>query len=156
MLLVTLSQPRLYYIFNVLLYIGVAVFSVLKSGIAINFAGIIWLILLSVVSLVLYYFLQVITVIPTFWFVKLWSLQDVMGKLNQFMRYPMNIFPSFLRILFFIAFPVMTATYIPAKTLFYAPEASSIIFMIVVTVIFGFITNLLWRLGLKSYASASS
>lgn len=156
MVLITISQPRLYYIFNVLLYIGVSIFSMLKSGLDIGFFSVMWLIFLSAISIVLYYFLQVITVIPTFWFIKLWSLQDLIGKMNQFMRYPMNIFPTFLKVLFFIAFPIMATSYVPAKTLFYAPEASSIMFMIAITVVFYFITNWLWSQGLKAYASASS
>jgi len=156
MILVTISQPRFYYAFNILLYIGVTIFSIIKSGIAIGAMNVFWLLFLFVISIVLYYFLQVITVIPTFWFIKLWSLQDLMGKLNGFMRYPMNIFPSFLKIAFFIAFPVMATSYIPAVSLFYAPRASSIMFMIGITVVFYFITNWLWKLGLKNYASASS
>lgn len=156
MVLVSISKPRIYGIISVLFEIGLAIYALAHVGIPFGILNIVFFILMFVLSFVLYYFLRWVTIIPAFWFIRLWSLRDLIGKLNQFMRYPAGIFPSVLKYALFIFFPILTVSYIPARTLFYQPRIEFIIYMFVATIFFGVLTKMFWQAGLKHYGSASS
>lgn len=156
MILVSLSKPRIYGIISVAFEAVLAIYALAHTGINYGVANILFFFIMFALSFILYYFLRWITLMPAFWFIRLYSLRDLMGKFNQFMRYPAGIFPSVLKYALFVFFPILTISYIPTRTLFYQPRFEFIIYMFVATFVFGIITKLLWQAGLKHYGSASS
>lgn len=156
MVLVSISKPRLYSFIALLFDLGLMIYSLLNAGLPIGVASFVWFIFLTILSIFLFYFLSIITVIPAFWVTKLSALTDFMNRMIQFARYPSGVFSPLLRIILSTLFPIIVVSYFPVRTLFYPPQFSYIIYMIVITVLFGLITKLLWRLGEKNYGSASS
>lgn len=156
MVLVSISKPHVYEFLNLFFIIPLMLYAALKSGINIGYMNVIWFVILFVMAQLLYYFIQILTVVPAFWFIRLWSLQDILGRLSQFMRYPVNIFPFYLKFLLMVLVPILSVSYIPVSALFYPPKTLYIIAMVALTLAFGFITTRLWKLGLKHYGSASS
>jgi ABC-2 type transport system permease protein len=156
MIMVSIKSPRIYNFISVIFMICLAIYAAAKSGIPIGPANIAWFFILEILAFILYYFLMIICIIPAFWFIRLWTISEIMDKLNQFMRYPAGIFSQGLQIIFFLIFPIMAVSYIPAHLLFYPPRMDYIIYMILITLIFGTITRYFWYLGQKSYSSASS
>jgi len=156
MYMVSVSKPRVYTFINCLFSAGLGIYSIVHSGINIGADNIFWFVILAILGITLYYFLSIITITPVFWFIRLWGLQGIMYRVNQFMRYPVNIFSPILKFSLFIFFPIMTASYFPVSTLFYDPSWKAILFVFFITIIFGIITNSFWKLGLKRYGSASS
>jgi ABC-2 type transport system permease protein len=156
LILVSISKPEIYEFINLFFSVPLVFYAAMKSGIAIGFTNLIWFIALFVCALLLYYFIQIITVVPAFWFIKLWSLTDILNRLSQFMRYPVNIFPLYLKFLLMVLVPILTVSYVPVATLFYPPRTLYIIFMFAITLVFGIIVSLVWKAGLKHYGSASS
>lgn len=156
MILVSISKPHVYEFLNLFFIIPLMIYSVFRSGVDIAPENIIWFVILTICAVLLFYFIQVLTVIPAFWFIRLWSLQDILGKLSQFMRYPVNIFPFYLKFLLMVLVPILSVSFIPVSALFYPPKTLYIIAMLALTGIFGLITSQVWKLGLKHYGSASS
>jgi ABC-2 type transport system permease protein len=156
MILVSISQPRLYNFIAVLFEIGICFYAVSAGQMQIGIINFFWFLYLAFFGLVLYYFLSVLTIVPTFWFVRLWSLQDLMGRLSQVMRYPSGVFPPFIRAILMTVFPIVAVAYLPVYTLFNPPKIEYIIYIALATIIFGVVTNFLWHLGNKHYSSASS
>lgn len=156
MILASISRPHLYNFVAVLFEINLALYALIMGHIQIGWINLIWFLVLAIFGLILYYFLLVLTVVPAFWFVRLWSLQDLMGRLNQVMRYPAGVFPPFIRAIFMTAFPIIAISYLPVQALFYETKIEYIIYIIILTVFFGFLTNFIWQLGQKHYSSASS
>lgn len=156
MFLVSISRPHLYNFIGVLFEINLALYALIIGHISVGFGNLIWFFVLAGFGLVLYYFLLVLTAVPAFWFVRLWSLQDVMGRLNQVMRYPAGVFPPFIRAIFMTAFPIIAISYLPVQTLFNGPKIEYIMGILALTVFFGYLTNFIWQLGQKHYSSASS
>lgn len=156
MYLTSISNPQIYYMVSVIFYLLLAAYALLQSGITIHLANILWFILLSITGFVLYYILSLINVIPTFWFIRLNSLKDIINKANVFMRYPIGIMPFFLQFILTILFPIAIISNIPASTVFYPPKMLYIVYMIGITLIFGFLTNAFWKFGQERYSSASS
>jgi len=156
MILVSISRPHLYNFFGMFFEIGLAIYALIAGQISLGFWNIVWFFVLALFGFVLYYFLLVLNAVPAFWFVRLWSLQDLMGRLNQTMRYPIGVFPPIVRAIFMSVFPIIAISYLPVQTLFYEVKLEYIVYMILLTVFFGYITNLIWQLGQKHYSSASS
>lgn len=156
MAFVSISKPRLYSIFPLFFEIGLMIYATTHSGIVVTAASFVWFIILTLFSLTLFYFLYIITIIPAFWLTRLSSILAFMDRMVQFTRYPSGVFSGVLRTLLSTLFPIIVVAYFPVTTFFYTPRFSYIIYMILVTIIFYFITTKLWRIGEKNYGSASS
>lgn len=156
MFMVSIFRPKIYELSGAFFALALGIYALIKGGIVVHPVNLLWLIVLLVFSLLLYYFLQLITVIPAFWLIRFWSLQFLMTKLNQFMYYPAAAFPRTLKTIFFSVFPVLAITYIPVRALFETPNLLEIGYFILITLIFGAIARGFWLLGLRSYGSASS
>lgn len=156
MVLVTLKRPKIYTFVAVFFEMGLMIYAATHSGIAIGFSNLFWFLFLTILSLILFYFLEILTVVPAFWTTRIWALTDLMNRAIQFAKYPTAIFPVTLRIILSTLFPILVVSYFPARTLFYPPEFKYIIYMLLITILFGFITKGLWKLGEKRYGSASS
>lgn len=156
MIMVSIYNPRIYNLTTLFFMIPLGVYAAFQSGMPIGFINIFWFFVLALLGLIIYYFLSVLTVIPAFWFVRLWAMTEIMNRLNTFMRYPAGIFAEGVKIALLVIFPIMAASYLPASVLFYPPQAKYIIFMFSITIILGLITRYIWYLGQKSYNSASS
>lgn len=156
MILVSISKPRIYNFIAVLFEINLAIYALVVGHIQINIINFMWFLLLGIAGLVLYYFLLVLTVVPAFWFIRLWSLQDLMGRFNQVMRYPAGVFPPFIRFILMTIFPIIIISYLPAQALFNQVKMEYIIYVALLVVFFGFFTDFIWKLGQKRYSSASS
>jgi len=154
--LVSMSKPRFFNIIILFFTVALSIWVAMKTGIDLGIANILSFIFMAIFSVILYYFLFVITIVPVFWLVRLFSLSDLMNRASQIMRYPAGIYSMFAKVIFFTAFPVLAVTYLPSWTLFYSVKAEYIVYMVVITFFFGWIATRLWRLGEKNYGSASS
>jgi len=156
MFLVSVSKPKIYSFVSMLLAIGLGTYSLIHSGTHFGLASMIWFVVLAFTTTLLYYYIEVLTIIPTFWLLQAWSLADAINKLQQFMRYPNGIFSRAIRYGLTFIFPIMVVAYYPVKVLFHGPTFSDITTVFAVTTAFILITRYLWRLGERSYSSASS
>lgn len=155
MFFVSISKPRIYIFVSAMFNVVVGIYALTAGNFELHFMNVIWFLILAILSMILYYDLQLITIIPVFWFIRLWALQSLVQRLGEFMRYPINIFSMPLKIALFVLFPILAVSYIPVSTLF-APNYKMILYLFCVTLIFSFITKAFWKLGLRKYGSASS
>ena len=156
MLMVSIKSPRIYTFITLLFMIPLAIYAAVKSGIPIGPDNILWFLVLWFLAFILYYFLQILVITPAFWFVRLWTIGEIMDRMATFMRYPAGIFGQTIQIVLMVIFPIITVSFIPAQTLFYPPNYLWIFFMFLITILFGALTRFIWHLGEKSYNSASS
>jgi len=156
MLFVSVSKPRFYNIVVLMFTIPFSIWIAMKTGIDLGALNILAFIFMAFFSAILYYFLSVITIVPTFWLVRLFSLSDLMNRATQIMRYPAGIYSMLVKVIFFTAFPVLAITYLPSWTLFYSIKAEYLVYMVVITFVFGWIATKLWNIGERNYGSASS
>ncbi|MFA6423524.1 MAG: ABC-2 family transporter protein [Patescibacteria group bacterium] len=154
--LASVNKPRIYEFIAIIFQIGIAIWAIVIGNLAISTLSVFWFIYLAILASILLYYLAVLTVTPVFWLIKVWSLRDVVPRLQAFMRYPLGVFPGYLKIILMGIFPIMATSYIPVRTLFYPPEMKYILYMTLITLIFVFIGRWFWKLGEKNYGSASS
>ena len=156
MIHVAIHKPHLYKYVSALFNLVIAIWCLNRTGIAIGVDNYIWFFVLACLGLVLYFCVNLITLIPVFWFVKLFSLSSIAGKLSTIMRYPARIYSLPIKIVFSFLIPLLVITYLPVATLFEKPNPIYIAYAIILTGVFVLITRKLWKLGLRQYNSASS
>lgn len=156
MFMVAIHKPIVYKLIAAFANLVLAIYFANKTGITLHVANYAWFSFLIIIGLILYFCLNLITLVPVFWFIRLSSLKEIIGKLSTAMRYPATVYPTTMKFLFFFVLPILVITYIPARTLFYPPSAVYIGYAIIITVIFFWLSRILWKLGLKKYNSASS
>lgn len=156
MFLVSMSKPKIYNLLTLFFVAILSVYCVVKSGMPISLVSIFFFVLFLLVGIILFYFINVVSVIPAFWFIRLFSLSDVVNRFTQLMRYPAGIYPMATKIVLFTIIPVLVVTYFPAWQLFNAPNYLYLLYAVIITLIFGIVANYLWKIGEKHYGSASS
>jgi len=153
--LVSLHKWRLYSIFDLLLGIGVLIAAVFNMQVSLTASQVVlFLLALSSGVLILY------AILLTFSALVFWSpgvlFTWIFDGLFQMARYPMGMYPGWLRMVLTWVVPVGMITTVPAEALTGSLDAwmvaASLVFALVMLVIGSF----LFRMGLRRYASASS
>ncbi len=155
MLLMSISKPRLYPLFKILFEVGLMVY-VVRYIPNIALTNYIWFFILFLISLILFYLLKIITILPVFWTIRGWSLAVIMDKFTNMVKYPAGVYPKSLVFVLKTIFPILVVTYLPVEMLFFNPKVWDIIYTIAITGAFLILVRWLWRLGEKNYGSASS
>lgn len=156
MALVSFSRPRPTKLVAALFYISLSIYCVVKAQLPIYAVNIFWFAILAVFGLLLFYLLEVLTVLPAFKLIRVWSLPEIVPKMGEFMRYPVAIFSAPFKIILLGVFPILAVSYIPAEVLFYPPEPLKIIYLMLIAIIFFIIVRGLWKYSEGGYSSASS
>ena len=103
----------------------------------------------------IYCFWLIIT-IGAFWFVRMDQLAELFEGVYQSGRWPVTIYPSWLRVSLTFLVPIAFAVTVPAQSLTgrLTPDtiATAAVFA---AVLFGF-TRWFWRFGLRRYSGASA
>lgn len=154
--LVAVNKPRVYKMLTCTANLFIAIYCAHRSGIPIHTTNVLWFVFLTLFGIVLFFSLNVITAIPTFWWIKVTSFSEITSRLGSLIRYPAGIYSMPLKIIFFVLFPLLVITYIPVSTLFYPPKPLYIAYAVCISVVFYAFARVFWRIGLKHYSSASS
>lgn len=112
--------------------------------------------LLIINGAVLHACLQLLTILPVFWTHSARGFVDLFYTLGLAMERPHRIYTGFMRIVFTTILPFSLVASFPAQLFLEGPKAETLVHLTLVSVSFWFIVSAFWKLGLKSYASASS
>lgn len=156
MALVSFSRPSPYKLVASIFYAALAAYCVMKAGIEIQAINLFWFFILAMFGFIIFYALEVLTILPAFKLIRVWSLPEIIPKMGEFMRYPIAIFSLPFQIFLFGVFPILAVSYIPAEALFYPPQPLKIIYLMVIAVLFFIIVRKLWKMFESTYSSASS
>jgi ABC-2 type transport system permease protein len=156
MALVSFSRPRPTKLVATIFYAVLGVYSAMKTEIIIEPINLFWFFVLAIFGLIIFYALEVLTVLPAFKLIRVWSLPEIIPKMGEFMRYPIAIFSLPFQVFLFGVFPILAVSYIPAEALFYPPEPLKIIYLMAIAGAFFIIVRKLWKFLGASYSSSSS
>jgi ABC-2 type transport system permease protein len=104
----------------------------------------------------LYYCIQMIMILPVFWTQSSKGFIDLFFTLGLAMERPDRIFKGWLRVLFTVFLPFALIASFPARIFIEGFELTTFLHLTVVSLGIWITMLLLWRWGLKNYASASS
>ena len=156
MFLVTFSRITVWRIWDLVLAIVLIVVGINISGDTTSPLSILTFILLTLSGAVVIYSLWIVLIALTFWFTKFDNNVTILHALLDAGRYPVTVYPAWLRIIVTFVIPVAVATTIPLQALRGDLNLNQVILFFTVGVISFLIASRVWKSGLKQYSGASS
>jgi len=154
--IVSVREFRFWKLTDVMVGFVVLIVAILQIH---NYVGL-WQVLAFIValflgSLMIYSFWLVLTT-TAFWLIRVWELVNLFQGLYAAGRWPVTIYPNWLRISLTFLVPVAFAVTVPAEALTNRLTAMTLIGAFALTALLLGIARLIWRLGVKSYSGASA
>lgn len=156
MFLVTFSRITVWRIWDLLLAAVLIVVGITMSGDITTPFSILTFILLTVSGAIVIYSLWIVLIALTFWFTKFDNNVTILQALLDAGRYPVTVYPVWLRIIVTFVIPIAVATTVPLQALRGELDLQNVILFFVIGIAAFFIASKVWKAGLKRYSGASS
>ena len=155
-LLVSVRQVEIWRIVDVALGVAVIVFAVLRLGEefgatrAVAFA----VMLLAGIAIIYSFLLALATL--AFWLVRLENILVIFASMYEAGRWPVGIYPPWLRFALTFIVPVAFAITVPVESLVGRLDAVTLAGTVALATAFLVASRWFWRLGLRHYTGASA
>lgn len=141
---------------NLLLAVGIFVWSIARYPAPLGAGSIAVYLLLLLLGVVLHYAIEMMFLIPTFWMHNAGGVRDIFWSAGQLGERPDRIYRGWIRRILVSVLPFALIVSFPARALFEGLTWELALHMVGVTAAAFLVMTLFWRLGLRSYGSASS
>lgn len=155
-LLVSVRELQFWQIVDVLtglVVLGWGLVSLQANMTAVNMASFLLMLFLGI-TLMYSFWLMIATV--TFWVIRVGNIVLIWQSLYQAGRWPVSIYPGWLRLVLTFLVPVAFAVTIPAETFTGRSSLGLMGFAVGLTAVLFFVANCVWRWGLSNYSGASA
>jgi ABC-2 type transport system permease protein len=156
MFLVTFSRITVWRAWDLILAVILITIGINMSGDTVTAGQILIFILLTVSGSIIIYSLWIVLIALTFWFTKFDNNVTILQALLDAGRYPVTVYPPWLRILVTFVIPVGVATNVPLQGLRGDLTISRVLMYAAIGIVSFLIASQVWKRGLKQYSGASS
>ena len=156
MFLVTFSRITIWRIWDLVLAIVLIMVGINMSGDITTPLNILTFVLLTVSGAIVIYSLWIVLIALTFWFTKFDNNVTILQALLDAGRYPVTVYPVWLRIIVTFVIPVAVATTIPLQALRGDLNFQRVLLFIAIGIVSFLVASRVWKAGLKRYSGASS
>ncbi len=155
-LLVSMQSMRIWKLTDVLLGAGLIGFSMWKLQAAWNWLRVGQFALALLDGAVIVYSFWMILATLAFWLIRVDNLLVIFESLYEAGRWPVGIYPGWLRMALTFIVPVAFATTVPAQALTGRAQPEVLLGATAMAAALLVISRLIWRLGLRHYSGASA
>ncbi|HUE99186.1 MAG TPA: ABC-2 family transporter protein [Anaerolineales bacterium] len=156
MFLVTFSRINVWRIWDLVLAIILIVVGINTAGDVTTPLSILTFILLTISGAIIIYSLWIVLIALTFWFTKFDNNVTILQALLDAGRYPVTVYPVWLRIIVTFIIPIAVATTVPLQGLRGDLTLPRVLMFVAIGVVSFLIASQVWKRGLKQYSGASS
>ncbi len=156
MFLVTFSRITVWRAWDLILAAVLIVIGINMAGDITTPLNILTFLLLTLSGSIVIYSLWIVLIAMTFWFTKFDNNVTILQALLDAGRYPVTVYPAWLRILVTFVIPIAVATTVPLQGLRGDLTLDRALMFIAIGVISFIIASQVWKRGLKQYSGASS
>jgi ABC-2 type transport system permease protein len=156
MFLVTFSRITVWRAWDLVLAAILIIVGINMTGETTTPANILTFILLTISGAIVIYSLWIVLIALTFWFTKFDNNVTILQALLDAGRYPVTVYPVWLRILVTFIIPIAVATTIPLQALRGDLTGSRALMFIGIGMASFLVASQVWKRGLKQYSGASS
>jgi ABC-2 type transport system permease protein len=156
MFLVTFSRITVWRVWDLALAVVLIAVGINMSGDSVTAFHVLTFILLALSGVVVIYSLWIILIALTFWFTKFDNNVTIMQALLDAGRYPVGVYPVWLRVIVTFIIPIAVATTIPLQALRGDLDLPRVGLFFMVGVVIFWVATRVWKSGLKRYSGASS
>lgn len=141
---------------NLLLGAGLAAYALRQLSVSVGWdrAGLFALTLAAGLAVIYSFWLVLVTL--TFWFVRVDNIEQIVWQAFEAGRYPVEIYPNWLRAMLTYVVPVAFIITVPAQALSGRLEPPYVLVAGLVAVGSLIFSSLFWRFGLRFYTGASA
>ena len=155
-LLVSVKQVEVWRLLDVLIGTAVLVAAIVALGERLGpERALAFAIVLFGGMAIIYSFLLILATLA-FWLVRLENILVIFGSMYEAGRWPIGIYPPWLRVALTIVVPVAFAITIPVEALVGRLEPSMLLVTLGLAVAFLAVSRAFWRFGLRHYTGASA
>jgi ABC-2 type transport system permease protein len=155
-MLVSVRQVEVWQAVDVLVGAGVITVSMLRLGSDLGAIDILAFGVALALGAVLLYCFWMLLATGSFWIVNMWHLPELFEGVFQTGRWPIGIYPTWLRLSVTFLVPIAFAVTVPAEAVTSRLEWQTLALAAGFAVVLFGITRWFWRYGLKSYTGASA
>jgi ABC-2 type transport system permease protein len=156
MFLVTFSRITIWRAWDLVLAAILIIVGINISGDTTTPLSILTFLLLTISGGIIIYSLWIVLISLTFWFTKFDNNVTILQALLDAGRYPVTVYPVWLRILVTFVIPIAVATTVPLQGLRGDLNLGRVFMYIVIGAVSFLIASQVWKQGLKQYSGASS
>jgi ABC-2 type transport system permease protein len=155
-LLVSIRRVNIWSLIDIALGLGVLAFALVRLGERLGGvqAGE-FLLMLMAGAIIIYSFFLILATL-SFWFVKVENFLTIFQSMYEAGRWPVSLYPGWLRYGLTFVVPVAFATTVPAEALTGRLTWLTLLLAMVIAVFLFIISRVLWRVGLRHYSGASA
>lgn len=154
--LVTFSRMSVWRIWDLVLAVVLIVAGINISGDITTPLSILTFLLLTVSGTIVLYSLWIVLIALTFWFTKFDNNVTILQALLDSGRYPVTVYPVWLRIIVTFIIPIAVATTVPLQGLRGDLDLLRVLMFLGISTVSFLIASRVWKAGLKQYSGASS
>jgi ABC-2 type transport system permease protein len=155
-LLVSLRRITVWPLVDVVVGIGVVVVAATRMGQGVTPLGAAAFLVGLLLGAVMIYCLWLIITTGAFWVVRMEHVAELFNGLYQAGRWPIGLFPGWLRAIFTVLVPLAFAVTLPSEVLTGRAGLIALGVAAIFTLVLAAFTRWFWRLGVRSYSGASA
>ena len=155
-LLISVHAVDIWKLIDIGLGIGVLVFALVRLGAQVGlseaalFAG-----MLLTGSAIIYSFWLILATL-SFWFVRVENILEIFRSMYEAGRWPVSLYPGWLRFILSFVVPVAFVTTVPAEALTGRLTPNTLLLAAVLAVVLFVASRFFWKIGLRQYSGASA
>lgn len=155
-LLISVRVVAIWNIIYLLLGVGLVIVALIRGGVALSLGQILLFVVTLALGAVIVYSFWLMLATIAFWFVKVDNILVIFQSVYQAGRWPVAIYPPFLRVLLTFLVPVAFAVTVPAEALTGRLNGTTLIFAVALAAGIFAAARLFWRYGVRHYSGASA
>jgi ABC-2 type transport system permease protein len=155
-LLVSIQRVAIWSLLDLLMGVGVLVTALVRLGKAIGAGQVVEFLGMLLAGGVIVYSFWLILASLSFWLVRVENLLEIFQSMYQAGRWPISLYPGWLRFALTFIVPVAFATSVPAEALTGRLGGVTLLGAFGLALLLAALARLVWRLGLRRYSGASA
>jgi ABC-2 type transport system permease protein len=155
-LLVSIQQVEIWKLIDIILGFAVLVTALVRLGEKVGIQHAVEFIVMLLAGSVIIYGFWLILATLAFWFVRVENILMIFQSMYEAGRWPVSLYPGWLRFALTFIVPVAFATTVPAEALTGRLNEVTLAGAIVMAVVLSVISRVFWRRGLRHYAGTSA
>jgi ABC-2 type transport system permease protein len=154
--LVSFARIVVWRIWDLALAVGLIAYGVHYGGETITWLGLFYFLVLALTGALVMYSLWVVLAALTFWFIKFDNNVTIIQALMDSGRYPVSIYPPWLRLIVTYLVPIAVATTVPVQGLRGDLNGGQVALFLGIGLAAFLVATRVWRAGVRHYSGASS
>jgi ABC-2 type transport system permease protein len=154
--LVTFQVVNIWKSIDIVLGCAVLLSALVKLAVRISLAQAAGFGLMLVAGAILIYSFWVILAALSFWFVRVENILVIFQSMYEAGRWPVSLYPGWLRFALTFIVPVAFATTVPAEALTGRLTNDTLLAGVLAAFLLFLLSRIVWRIGLRQYSGASA